>query len=116
MGENQKRNVLSFIDPIKFQRWDRPKQWALVDAKKELATKVLEKVVTTDSRIGDQRLWRKLNRHARFYESIIRSQDKLAYKERWALIRAGRDPCQQTLTHGLPMRLATGKWPTERNK
>ena len=88
-----------------------------MDAKRNLATKLFpEKTVSTGSAVNDKILWRKLTRHVKYYEQLIRDQDKVSSRERWALIRATDHPCQQTLTHGLPVRLATGKWPRTKNK
>lgn len=116
MGEI-KRKVLEFIPPIKFGALDRIQQWKLVNAKRDLATQLFpEKTVTTGSAVNDKILWRKLTRHVKYYEQLIRNQDQVKEQERWALIRANHPPCQQTLTHGLPLRLATGKWPKHRDK
>lgn len=116
MGEIKKK-TLEFIPPIKFGSLDRFQQWKLVNVKRDLATKLFpEKTVTTGSAVNDKILWRKLNRHVKYYEQLIRNQDKVNEAERWAFIRSDQTCSQQTLTYGLPVRLATGKWPKHRDK
>lgn len=93
-----KSYITDFVSVNVFQAWDKFKQWKYVDQKKDLATRLLEKEITTGDSTKDKILWRKMNRHARFYEQLIRKQDKLESDERWTLIRSSDDPCQTTLS------------------
>lgn len=93
-----KSYITDFVSVNVFQSWDKFKQWKYVDQKRDLATRLIEKEITTGDSTKDKILWRKMNRHARFYEQVIRKQDKLDYDERWALIRSSDTPCQTTLS------------------
>ncbi len=92
-----KRFVLDFISVDKFRSWERFRQWRYVDAKRDLATKIISKEYSTGNVTQDKILWRKLNRHIKFYEREIRRQDKLNYMDRMALFRAQHHPCQTSL-------------------
>ena len=90
--------ITDFVNVDRFRSWDRPTQWKYVDRKRQLATQLYpDRTYTTGELQADKILYRKLQRHIKFYVAEIHRQDELVDRERWALIRAAKDPCQTTL-------------------